>query len=113
MDVRESGLVRAARQRIGRTEAAGAWDDLREILCEPTRRRIVEALSEAELSVGDLAAAVGHTVPATSQHLRVLRERRIVEGERRASRVYYRLRPSATVEQIEQLFHAVAGRPKS
>jgi DNA-binding transcriptional ArsR family regulator len=109
--VQEPDPVRAARQKIGAAEAEGVLDDVSQVLCEPTRRRIVEALSAAELPVGDLAAAVDRRVPAISQHLRVLRDLGIVEGERRASRVYYRLRSGATVERVQQLFDSVPGHP--
>lgn len=58
-----------------------------EALADPTRRAIFEALPTAPLSVGDLAKLVGVTSSAASQHLRVLREARLVmmrpDGNRR------------------------------
>lgn len=106
MVVQDPEKVSAARHEIGRAEADGTLDRLSDVLCEPTRRRIVEALTAGELSVGDLAVAVGRNVPIVSQHLRILRSLGIVHGERRASLVYYRLRPGPTVERVQQLFHA-------
>jgi ArsR family transcriptional regulator len=66
-------------------------DLVRATLCEPTRLKIVRALSAGALSVGDLAVAVESARPATSQHLRVLRELGVVQGERRGTTVYDRL----------------------
>ncbi len=60
-------------------------------LGEPTRLRIVHALANEELCVGDLAAALGLAVPAVSQHLRVLRDLRIVGNRRAGKTVYYTL----------------------
>ena len=60
-------------------------------LGEPTRLRIVHALSARELCVGDLAAALGMAVPAVSQHLRVLRDLRIVRNRRAGKMIYYAL----------------------
>ena len=111
MAVQNPEKVRVARHEIGRAEADGTLDRLSDVLCEPTRRHIVEALTAAELSVGDLAVAVGRNVPVVSQHLRILRSLGIVQGERRASLVYYRLQAGPTVERVQQLFHAVHTRP--
>lgn len=60
-------------------------------LGEPARLRIVHALSQQELCVGDLAAVVGLAVPAVSQHLRLLRTLRIVRNRRAGKLVYYAL----------------------
>jgi ArsR family transcriptional regulator len=63
---------------------------------------ILGALDDgAELSVGELAASIGRKVPATSQHLRVLRELGVVEGQRRGTTVFYRLRPGLATEQLQ------------
>jgi len=105
--VQDPERVRAARQQIGQAEAEGKLEQLSEVLCEPTRRRIIEALTATELSVSDLANAVDRKVPVVSQHLRILRSRGIVEGARRASLVYYRLRPGPTVERVQQLFRSI------
>ena len=58
-------------------------------LADPSRAQIVAALLVRELSVGDLAAAVGLTQSATSHHLRLLRDRRLVRHHRHGNQVYY------------------------
>ena len=62
------------------------------LLADPTRARILHALSlSEELCVCDLALVVGSSQSATSHQLRLLRSQRIVD-RRRAGRVaYYRL----------------------
>ena len=58
-------------------------------LSDPSRAQIVAALLVRELSVGDLAAAVGLTQSATSHQLRRLRDRRLVGYHRHGHQVYY------------------------
>ena len=69
--------------------AAAAWFDT---LADPTRVRIVHALSLAdELCVLDLAMLLELTVSGLSHQLRLLRERGVV-ARRKAGRIaYYRL----------------------
>jgi DNA-binding transcriptional ArsR family regulator len=58
-------------------------------LADPSRAQIVAALIGRELSVGDVAASVGLTQSATSHHLRLLRDRRLVRHHRHGNQVYY------------------------
>ncbi len=60
-------------------------------LSAPARMAILEALAQAPRSVEDLAAAIGQSVANTSQHLRILREVRLVDGVRSGLRVTYSL----------------------
>lgn len=61
-------------------------------LAHPLRIRVLEILAAApEVSVADLQQETGLEASHLSQHLAVLRRHRLVESERRASHVYYRL----------------------
>jgi len=61
-------------------------------LAHPFRIRILELLSSSpEVSVAELQAETSLEASHLSQHLAVLRRHRLVESERRASHVYYRL----------------------
>jgi len=64
-----------------------------EVIAEPTRRRILDAVRERECSVGDLVDQVGMHQPGVSRHLKVLRDAGLVEVRRDAQRRLYRLRP--------------------
>ena len=61
------------------------------VLGDPTRVRLVDALSYAELCVSDLSAAVGLSESAVSHQLRLLRSLRIVRARRAGRQVYYQL----------------------
>lgn len=58
-------------------------------LSDPTRVRLVSALAEAELSVGELAEVVGMTLSAVSHQLGLLRRLRVVRARREGRHVYY------------------------
>ncbi len=60
-------------------------------LSDPTRVRIISALSHNEMCVYDLAAAVGISQSAVSHQLRTLREMRLVKFRKEGRHVYYTL----------------------
>lgn len=62
-----------------------------EALADPTRARILYALSRRRLCVRDLAILVGVSESAVSHQLRFLRTRRLVRGEREGTVIYYAL----------------------
>lgn len=69
-------------------------DDLTEIfrvLGDPTRVRLLDALSRGELCVGDLAVRLGVSESAVSHQLRLLRSARIVRARRSGRLVFYAL----------------------
>ena len=63
-----------------------------EVIADPTRRRILDAVRAGERSVGELVEAVGMHQPGVSRHLRVLRDAGLVEVRPDGQRRLYRLR---------------------
>ncbi|RZT80413.1 ArsR family transcriptional regulator [Micromonospora violae] len=63
------------------------------VLAEPTRRRILDQLRDAERSVGELVDGLGVSQPAVSKHLRVLRDAGFVTCRTAARQRIYRLDP--------------------
>jgi DNA-binding transcriptional ArsR family regulator len=72
-------------------------------LADPTRRRIVELLSEGERSAGQIAAEFSTSRPGVSRHLRVLREHGLVRARGEGQRRMYSLDPAPLVELEEWL----------
>jgi ArsR family transcriptional regulator len=72
------------------------------VLGDPTRVRIVDALSHGELCVCDLAALVGLTQSATSHQLRLLRNLRLVRTRREGRMVFYALDDRHIVSLFKQ-----------
>jgi len=60
-----------------------------QIMAHPKRIELFEMLSKEELAVTVLAKRLGITVPATSQHLRLFRERGIAVTRRDGQTIYY------------------------
>lgn len=63
-------------------------------LADPTRRRIVEMLSRGALASGDIAARFSMSAPAVSQHLKVLKEAKLVRTEQDGQRRIYHVDPA-------------------
>jgi DNA-binding transcriptional ArsR family regulator len=69
-----------------------------EALADPTRRQIVELVSERERSAGELASAFEISRPGVSKHLRVLREEGIVKARDEGTRRLYSLADDGLAE---------------
>ena len=70
-------------------------------LSDPTRVRIISALSHTELCVCDIAASLGMTQSAVSHQLRLLRELKLIKNRKVGRMVYYALDD----DHIHDLFH--------
>ncbi|HEV7689516.1 MAG TPA: metalloregulator ArsR/SmtB family transcription factor [Hyphomonadaceae bacterium] len=64
-----------------------------EALADPTRRKIFERLRRGPSAVGVLAEGLPVSRPAVSQHLKVLKEARLVSEEQDGARRIYRIDP--------------------
>src|SRR2546423_12325940 len=69
-----------------------------EVLAEPSRRHLLDALRDGEQPVNALVANMGLSQPAVSKHLRVLRDAGLVEVRPDGQRRLYRLRPEGLAE---------------
>jgi DNA-binding transcriptional ArsR family regulator len=62
-------------------------------LSDPTRRRVFQRLQSGGLSVGEIAKGLPVSRPAVSQHLKVLKEARLVSEQQEGARRIYRIDP--------------------
>lgn len=60
-------------------------------LSDPSRIRIISALTDGEMNVGKLAEMVGISESAISHHMRGLRQMRIVRARKEGRQVFYAL----------------------
>ena len=67
-------------------------------LGDPTRRRILELLSEGEMSAGDIAK------PSVSHHLNILKNVGLVTDERRGQNIVYCLNLTVFQEAVKWFF---------
>jgi DNA-binding transcriptional ArsR family regulator len=70
-----------------------AYDRALMALADPTRRHVLEQLRSGPKSVGAIAAALPVSRPAVSQHLKVLREARLVTDRPEGARRLYFIDP--------------------
>lgn len=75
---------------------------LLEALCDPARIKIVRALRDTTLAASDLAHVIGRNRSVTSQHLKVLRDRGAIVGERKGNVVRYKLATDLSGSIIEE-----------
>ncbi len=72
-------------------------------LANPTRIAIVELLRAGELSAGTLIEKLGIEQANASQHLAVLRAKRIVISRKVGNQVYYSIRDRALIQVLDIL----------
>ncbi|WP_307274099.1 metalloregulator ArsR/SmtB family transcription factor [Arthrobacter sp. W4I7] len=86
------------------------------MLADATRVRIILALRDGEMAVGELAEVVGKTPAAVSQHLAKMRLARMVSPRQDGTRVLYRLENEharqLVADAIFQAEHALGGEPE-
>ena len=70
------------------------------VLSDPTRIKIIFALSQEELCVCEITALLGKTKSAVSYHLRILRNMRLVKYRKDGRLIFYTLDD----EHIKNLF---------
>ena len=73
-------------------------------LGDPTRRRILELLSEGEMSAGDIAAHFDMAKPSVSHHLNILKNAGLVTDERRGQNIVYCLNLTVFQEAVKWFF---------
>jgi ArsR family transcriptional regulator len=94
-------------------DQAAAIAPMFKALGDPVRLRLMSMIaSVAEACVCDLTGAFDVSGPTISHHLKVLREAGLIEGERRGTWVYYRIRPEA-VRSLGALLEVDPTRPSA
>lgn len=92
--------VKAVQKAMVSDAIAEALAETFKVLSDPTRVKILYALSKAELCVCDLSALLGMNESAVSHHLRLLKALKLVKYRREGRMAYY----SLDDEHIERLF---------
>ena len=102
----DAQAVEAARPKLITARQERAARDLIESISNVTRIKIIRALAETPLAAGDLARVVDRTAPATSQHIRVLRDAGVIESTRSGNVVRYHLTNSTSAKILEVIARA-------
>ena len=77
--------------------------DICSALADPRRILLLYAISHAPRNVSDLADSIGISQPAASRHLKILRERGLVQASRRGASVEYSLADHRLIDALDLL----------
>ena len=81
-----------------------------EALSDPTRVRILSALMEGEVNVGDLVQQIGLSKSAISHQLRGLKDKRLIRSRKAGRHVYIAIDDEHVTELFQRgLDHALHG----
>ena len=98
---------RSSSEGRGIDSQAGAYYEMHAYLCKalahPTRLLIIDQLRDGPRSVTELLLGLGVTQSNLSQHLGILRAKRLVSCRREGSTVYYQLRDRRLIEAFDLL----------
>jgi len=77
--------------------------DLCSALADPNRILLLYALFEKPHTVNELTNKIGISQPATSRHLKVLRDRGLVNATRQGQNIEYSLQDERIIEALDTL----------
>ena len=77
--------------------------DLCSALADPKRILLLYALAEYPKNVTELTNIIGVSQPSTSRHLKILRERGLVKGERNGVAMEYKLTDTRLIDALDML----------
>lgn len=97
-------------QKTFTPEIASDLANLFEALSDPTRVRIIAALVEGEIGVGELVERLGVTKSAVSHQLRGLRDKRLIRTRKQGRNVFVCIDDDHVIELFQRgLNHVLHG----
>ncbi|OPL07465.1 MAG: ArsR family transcriptional regulator [delta proteobacterium ML8_F1] len=73
-------------------------------LSDPTRRKILEMLTERDLKAGDIADNFSITKASISHHLSILKEAELIQSERQGQAIVYSLNTTVFQETLRWFY---------
>ena len=98
---------------IGRTEEIEQASLAMKAIAHPLRLKILCLLSGGEVAVQEIVDAVGTSQSNISQHLAILRDKKILKTRKDSNKVFYRIADERTLSLValmRQVFCGVPGR---
>jgi ArsR family transcriptional regulator len=84
-------------------EITGLHADMCSALADPKRILILYAVADGSQNVSELADRIGTSQPAVSRHLKILRDRGLVQPVRQGASVVYHLTDERLIEALDLL----------
>jgi ArsR family transcriptional regulator len=80
-------------------------NDLFKALSDPTRRKILELLTEKDMNAGEIADHFNISKPSISHHLNLLKNCDLVLGEKQGQNILYSINTTALQELIKWFYN--------
>ncbi len=77
--------------------------ELHQILSNSSRLLILHSLVQQEMSVGEIAEQIGASLQNTSQHLRLMKDKDVLEARRDGQTIFYQIADSEVGENCKQM----------
>ena len=79
-------------------------NDAFKALSDPTRRRILELLSDQDMTAGEIAGCFSISKPSISHHLNTLKAAGLILDERKGQNIIYSLNTTVVQELVKGFF---------
>jgi ArsR family transcriptional regulator len=93
-----------------REALASEQAEFHQIFSSSRRILILWLLESKEMSVSEIAEWINASIQNTSQHLRVMKNRGILDARRDGQTIYYSIKNDAVGDNCKKLLHAVNNR---
>jgi len=80
-------------------------DSVFKALSDPTRRKILELLTEKDITAGEIADHFKISKPSISHHLNLLKNSELILGKKQGQNILYSLNTTALQELIKWLYN--------
>jgi DNA-binding transcriptional ArsR family regulator len=77
--------------------------ELHQILGNPSRLFILWSLLKAEMSVGEIATQIDASLQNTSQHLRLMKDKGVLQARRDGRTIFYHIAVSETGKRCRRM----------
>ena len=96
---------------IGKSEDIELASRAMKAIAHPLRLKILCLLGSGEIAVQEIVEAVGTTQSNISQHLAILRDKKILKTRKEANKVYYRIADERTLHLVSMMREVFCGVP--
>ncbi len=84
--------------------------EIHRVFSNPSRLLILWELETREMSVGEIAEKIGATLQNTSQHLRLMKDKGVLEARREGQTVFYHIAGNETGQDCKLILNIVYNR---
>lgn len=79
--------------------------EIHQVFSNPRRLLILRMLDAQEMSVGEIAEEIGASLQNTSQHLRLMKDKGMLEARREGQTVFYQIAGNVTGKNCKLMLH--------